>query len=134
MRGNHVAFAVSMRLVACPSSICGARVRPGAVSIGASSRASRPALRSQALTPGRGLGGAGGLARRGAGEHAAARWAFCRRLGSIGTQGLTETITQSSQRGIIDFNSFSIGKSGTVKINNGAGATLNRVTRAQLCR
>jgi hypothetical protein len=33
--------------------------------------------------------------------------------GSIGTQGLTETITQSSQRGIIDFNSFSIGKSGT---------------------
>ena len=48
--------------------------------------------------------------------------------GSIGTQGLTETITQSSQRGIIDFNSFSIGKSGTVKINNGAGATLDRVT------
>ncbi len=52
--------------------------------------------------------------------------------GSIGTQGLTETITQSSQRGIIDFNSFSIGKSGTVKINNGAGATLDRVTGGSL--
>ncbi|MBV9567308.1 MAG: filamentous hemagglutinin N-terminal domain-containing protein, partial [Hyphomicrobiales bacterium] len=52
--------------------------------------------------------------------------------GSIGTQGLTETITQTSQRGIIDFNSFSIGKSGTVKINNGAGATLDRVTGGNL--
>ncbi len=53
---------------------------------------------------------------------------FVAGTGSIGTQGLTETITQSSQRGIIDFNSFSIGKSGTVKINNGMGATLDRVT------
>jgi hypothetical protein len=44
---------------------------------------------------------------------------FVAGAGSIGTQGLTETITQSSQRGIIDFNSFSIGKSGAVKINNG---------------
>ncbi|MBV9568237.1 MAG: filamentous hemagglutinin N-terminal domain-containing protein, partial [Hyphomicrobiales bacterium] len=52
--------------------------------------------------------------------------------GSIGTQGLTETITQTSQRGIIDFNSFSIGKSGTVKINNGVGATLDRVTGGSL--
>jgi len=52
--------------------------------------------------------------------------------GSIGTQGLTETITQASQRGIIDFSSFSIGKSGTVKINNGMGATLNRVTGGNL--
>jgi hypothetical protein len=57
---------------------------------------------------------------------------FVAGAGSIGTQGLTETITQSSQRGIIDFNSFSIGKSGTVKINNGAGATLNRVTGGNL--
>ncbi|MBW0002242.1 MAG: filamentous hemagglutinin N-terminal domain-containing protein, partial [Hyphomicrobiales bacterium] len=52
--------------------------------------------------------------------------------GSIGTQGLTETITQTSQRGIIDFNSFSIGKSGTVKINNGVGATLDRVNGGSL--
>jgi len=57
---------------------------------------------------------------------------FVAGTGSIGTQGLTETITQSSQRGIIDFNSFSIGKSGTVKINNGVGATLNRVTGGNL--
>ena len=57
---------------------------------------------------------------------------FVAGMGSIGTQGLTETITQSSQRGIIDFNSFSIGKSGTVKINNGAGATLDRVTGGSL--
>ena len=57
---------------------------------------------------------------------------FVAGTGAIGTQGLTETITQSSQRGIIDFNSFSIGKSGTVKINNGAGATLDRVTGGSL--
>ena len=57
---------------------------------------------------------------------------FVAGMGSIGTQGLTETIMQSSQRGIIDFNSFSIGKSGTVKINNGAGATLDRVTGGSL--
>jgi filamentous hemagglutinin family protein len=57
---------------------------------------------------------------------------FVAGTGSIGTQGLTETITQSSQRGIIDFNSFSIGKSGTVKINNGTGATLDRVTGGSL--
>jgi len=57
---------------------------------------------------------------------------FVAGAGSIGTQGLTETITQSSQRGIIDFNSFSIGKSGTVKINNGVGATLNRVSGGNL--
>ena len=57
---------------------------------------------------------------------------FVAGTGSIGTQGLTETITQSSQRGIIDFSSFSIGKSGTVKINNGMGATLDRVTGGSL--
>jgi filamentous hemagglutinin family protein len=57
---------------------------------------------------------------------------FVAGTGSIGTQGLTETITQSSQRGIIDFSSFSIGKSGTVKVNNGAGAPLDRVTGSNL--
>ena len=61
---------------------------------------------------------------------------FVSGMGSIGTQGLTETetITQTSQRGIIGFNSFSIGKSGTVKINNGRGATLDRVTGGNLGR
>jgi filamentous hemagglutinin family protein len=57
---------------------------------------------------------------------------FVAGTGSIGTQGLTETISQTSQRGIIDFSSFSIGKSGTVKINNGMGATLDRVTGGNL--
>jgi filamentous hemagglutinin family protein len=57
---------------------------------------------------------------------------FVAGTGSIGTQGITETITQTSQRGIIDFNSFSIGKSGAVKINNGMGATLDRVTGGNL--
>jgi len=38
------------------------------------------------------------------------------------------TITQSSKDSIINWNSFSIGQGGTVQINNGAGATLNRVT------
>ena len=57
---------------------------------------------------------------------------FVAGTGSIGTQGLTETISQTSQRGIIDFSSFSIGKSGTVKINNGMGATLDRVTGGSL--
>jgi len=52
--------------------------------------------------------------------------------GSIGTQGFTETITQTSQRGIIDFSSFSIGKSGSVRISNGMGATLDRVTGGNL--
>jgi filamentous hemagglutinin family protein len=38
------------------------------------------------------------------------------------------TINQSSARGIINWQSFSIGSGGTVQINNGSGATLNRVT------
>ena len=38
------------------------------------------------------------------------------------------TITQSSKDSIINWNSFSIGQGGTVQINNGSGATLNRVT------
>jgi filamentous hemagglutinin family protein len=43
-----------------------------------------------------------------------------------GTQSVT--IDQTSQRGVIDWRSFSIGQSGTVSFNNGTGATLNRVT------
>ncbi|HEY5072886.1 MAG TPA: filamentous hemagglutinin N-terminal domain-containing protein [Caulobacteraceae bacterium] len=38
------------------------------------------------------------------------------------------TINQSSSRAIIDWSSFSIGQGGAVQFNNGAGATLNRVT------
>ena len=38
------------------------------------------------------------------------------------------TITQSSGKAIINWQSFSIGQPNTVTINNGSGATLNRVT------
>jgi filamentous hemagglutinin family protein len=37
------------------------------------------------------------------------------------------TINQSSNKAIVTWNSFSIGQGGTVNINNGSGATLNRV-------
>ena len=40
----------------------------------------------------------------------------------------TLTINQSSNKAIINWNSFSIGQGGTVNFNNGSGATLNRVT------
>lgn len=40
----------------------------------------------------------------------------------------TLTISQSSQAAIIGWQTFSIGHGGTVQFNNGAGATLNRVT------
>ncbi|MGY6125397.1 two-partner secretion domain-containing protein [Paraburkholderia strydomiana] len=49
--------------------------------------------------------------------------------GSIATSGDTLTVTQpGSTRGVIDWNRFSIGRNNTVDINNGNGATLNRVT------
>jgi filamentous hemagglutinin family protein len=48
--------------------------------------------------------------------------------GSIAQDGANLNITQTGSRGIIDWNSFSIGAGRTVTINNGAGATLNRVT------
>ncbi|CAM2143040.1 Filamentous hemagglutinin [Pararobbsia alpina] len=48
--------------------------------------------------------------------------------GSIATAPFATTITQTSQRGIVDWNSFSIGNGNTVMFNNGSGATLNRVT------
>ena len=47
--------------------------------------------------------------------------------GSISSGGSVTTINQSSLRGIIDWNSFSIGPNELVKFNN-SGATLNRVT------
>ena len=43
-------------------------------------------------------------------------------------------IRQNSARGVIDWQGFSIGKDGKVIIQNGAGATLNRVTSAQMSR
>ena len=48
--------------------------------------------------------------------------------GSIRTGGAAVTITQSSARGVINWQGFSVGTGGTVQVNNGAGATLNRVT------
>src|SRR5690242_11576502 len=43
-----------------------------------------------------------------------------------GANGLT--VNQNGSTGIIDWSSFSIGKGNAVQFNNGAGATLNRVT------
>ncbi len=42
------------------------------------------------------------------------------------------TITQNSARGVIDWNSFSIGAGNSVKVNNGSGATLSRVTGSNM--
>jgi filamentous hemagglutinin family protein len=52
--------------------------------------------------------------------------------GSIGTAGPAMTIDQSTNRGIINWQGFSIGAANQVQINNGAGATLNRVTGGNL--
>jgi filamentous hemagglutinin family protein len=46
----------------------------------------------------------------------------------------TLSVTQSSSRGIIDWRSFSIGADARVLIDNGAGATLNRVLGTELSR
>lgn len=49
--------------------------------------------------------------------------------GAIAGQGNGLLITQpGSTRGVIDWNSFSIGKTNSVTFENGSGATLNRVT------
>src|SRR6185437_5755249 len=42
------------------------------------------------------------------------------------------TVNQASQRAVIEWQSFSIGAGGKVQINNGSGATLNRVTGGNL--
>ncbi|MDE7549006.1 filamentous hemagglutinin N-terminal domain-containing protein, partial [Acetobacter fabarum] len=52
--------------------------------------------------------------------------------GSINTAGATTTINQSSARGVINWQGFSIGAGGAVQFNNASGATLNRVTGNQL--
>jgi len=50
-------------------------------------------------------------------------------LAVIGSpSGASLTVSQSSNRAIIDWSSFSIGQGASVQFNNGAGATLNRVT------
>ncbi len=46
--------------------------------------------------------------------------------------GGTLSITQSSSKAILDWRGFSIGQGGAVVFNNGSGATLNRVTGAQV--
>ena len=46
----------------------------------------------------------------------------------IETSGQTMTVGQTSQYGIINWNSFNVGAGHTVNFNNGSGATLNRVT------
>jgi filamentous hemagglutinin family protein len=48
--------------------------------------------------------------------------------GSISQAGNALNISQGSSRAIIDWRSFSIGSGHSVMIDNGAGATLNRVT------
>ncbi|MBT2793502.1 filamentous hemagglutinin N-terminal domain-containing protein [Paraburkholderia strydomiana] len=49
--------------------------------------------------------------------------------GTIASQGNGLVITQpGSTRGVIDWNSFSIGRNNSVAFDNGAGATLNRIT------
>ena len=53
--------------------------------------------------------------------------AFTAGNGKITSAGNTMTINQSSLRGIIDWNTFSIGTDATVNFRNGAGATLNFV-------
>ncbi|MGG1945968.1 filamentous hemagglutinin N-terminal domain-containing protein [Trinickia sp. NRRL B-1857] len=53
---------------------------------------------------------------------------FVAGTGSINGNATSLTVNQTSTRGIIDWNSFSIGSGNHVDINNGAGATLNRVT------
>ncbi|WP_321175845.1 two-partner secretion domain-containing protein [Paraburkholderia sp. RL17-368-BIF-A] len=53
---------------------------------------------------------------------------FVGSTGSIAQNGRKLNITQAGGRGIINWDSFSIGVGNTVSINNGTGATLNRVT------
>lgn len=48
--------------------------------------------------------------------------------GTISTSGSKLTVNQTSGRGVIDWKSFSIGTGNRVVIENGTGATLNRVT------
>ena len=51
--------------------------------------------------------------------------------GTISQSGAAMTVTQTSNRGVIDWKGFSIGQGGSVHVDNGGGATLNRVTGGQ---
>jgi len=51
---------------------------------------------------------------------------------TIGGSGSQTVISQSSDKAIINWTDFSIGKGGEVTFNNGDGATLNRVTGGNL--
>ncbi|WP_235025573.1 two-partner secretion domain-containing protein, partial [Caballeronia terrestris] len=53
---------------------------------------------------------------------------FVAGMGSISSNGSALNITQSTPRAVIDWRGFSIGIANSVTVNNGAGATLNRVT------
>lgn len=57
---------------------------------------------------------------------------FSSGTGIIVPGGNTLTVMQLSNRGVVNWNSFSIGSGNTVNINNGSGATLNRVTGGSL--
>ncbi|WP_158915792.1 MBG domain-containing protein [Caulobacter sp. S45] len=51
---------------------------------------------------------------------------------SISSTASTLTVNQTSAKGVISWQGFSIGQGGAVRINNGSGATLNRVTGASV--
>ena len=53
---------------------------------------------------------------------------FVAGTGTISSTGTQLTVNQSSSRGVINWNSFSIDNGARVTFNNGNGATLNRVT------
>lgn len=53
---------------------------------------------------------------------------FSAGLGSIDTRATSIHVTQTSSRGVIDWSGFSIGSGNRVVVDNGSGATLNRVT------
>jgi filamentous hemagglutinin family protein len=52
--------------------------------------------------------------------------------GTIAGAGSSLTVTQSTSRGVIDWQGFSIGAGDKVQFDNGSGATLNRVTGGSL--
>ena len=54
--------------------------------------------------------------------------AYVAGTGAIATTGNVMNINQNTQNGIINWGGFSIGSENIVNINNGSGATLNRVT------
>jgi filamentous hemagglutinin family protein len=57
---------------------------------------------------------------------------FAEGQGVIGKAASSLTVKQSSTTGIINWNSFSVGKKNGVTFDNGSGATLNRVTGSNL--